>query len=169
MTPSNSDWLISAPNFKNWWQDLDNESSWCRTPVKIILLQSHLQIFVFCPKMSWHTLKHQGKDTRAAKTTRATPSKVNSQLPCEEEETHLNDLHDCFHFNFQSDQLIKWTAYSLSGLQWKSHSSCNAVCFQSLWKDWKGLKFMERRPFLIIKLTNVILEKVPYQKKTCDY
>lgn len=56
--------------------------------------------------MSQHTLKHQGKDTRAGKITSATPSKVNSQLP-HEEEIHLNDLHDCFHLNFPSDQLIK--------------------------------------------------------------
>lgn len=132
MTLSNSDWLISAPNFKNWWQDLDDESSWCRTLVKIIQLTSWLQILVFCPKPSKHTLKHQGKDTRAGKITRVTPSKVSSQLSCEEEEIHLNDLHDCFHLNSQSDQLIKWTAYSLSGLQWKSHSYCNAVCFWSL-------------------------------------
>lgn len=127
---------------------------------KLYNFKSHLQIFLFCQKMSQHTLKHQGKDTRAGKIIRATPSKVNSQLPCEEEEIHLNDLHDCFHFNFPREQLIKWIAYSFSDLQLKSHSYCNAVCFWSLWKGWKGPKFLEGRPVLMIKLINSILENV---------
>lgn len=47
---------------------------------KLYNLQRHLQIFAFCPQTSQHTLKHQGKDTRAGKITRATLSEVTAQL-----------------------------------------------------------------------------------------